>query len=95
MSYLTLDGVSHYYFSKKQYTESLHNISFSVKKNEFVALLGPSGCGKSTLLSMISGMLQPAEGEILINNEKIEIKRFRNWLYAAAGLFISMENHYR
>ncbi|MEK4302191.1 ABC transporter ATP-binding protein [Oceanobacillus sp. FSL W8-0428] len=73
MSYLTLDGVSHYYFSKKQYTESLHNISFSVKKNEFVALLGPSGCGKSTLLSMISGMLQPAEGEILINNEKIEI----------------------
>ncbi|GIO24946.1 ABC transporter ATP-binding protein [Oceanobacillus sp. J11TS1] len=73
MSYLTLDRVSHYYFSKKQYTEALHNISFFVRKNEFVSLLGPSGCGKSTLLSLISGMLQPAEGEILINGEKMEI----------------------
>jgi len=72
MSYLTLDRVSHYYFSKKQYTEALHNISFSVKKNEFVSLLGPSGCGKSTLLSLISGMLHPAEGNILVNGEKID-----------------------
>ncbi|GAA0350656.1 ABC transporter ATP-binding protein [Oceanobacillus oncorhynchi subsp. oncorhynchi] len=72
MSYLTLDRVSHYYFSKKQYTEALHNISFSVKKNEFISLLGPSGCGKSTLLSLISGMLQPAEGNILVNGKNID-----------------------
>lgn len=72
MSYLTLDRVSHYYFSKKHYTKALHNISFSVKKNEFVALLGPSGCGKSTLLSIISGMIQQAEGEIRLHDENLQ-----------------------
>ncbi|EHA1204914.1 TPA: ABC transporter ATP-binding protein [Vibrio alginolyticus] len=45
-------------------------ISFSVKKGEFVTLLGPSGCGKTTLLKMIGGFQIPSKGDILIN-EKI------------------------
>ncbi|NOH78204.1 ABC transporter ATP-binding protein [Vibrio sp. RE86] len=44
------------------------DISFSVKKGEFVTLLGPSGCGKTTLLKMIGGFQIPSSGDILIND---------------------------
>ncbi|TFH90428.1 ABC transporter ATP-binding protein [Vibrio ouci] len=44
------------------------DVSFSVKKGEFVTLLGPSGCGKTTLLKMIGGFQIPTEGDILIND---------------------------
>jgi ABC-type nitrate/sulfonate/bicarbonate transport system ATPase subunit len=45
----------------------LEDISFSVTRNEIVALLGTSGCGKSTLLNIIAGLLEPDRGEISIN----------------------------
>jgi len=43
---------------------ALKNISFSMKKNERVAILGPNGSGKSTLLKMLSGIYLPDSGEI-------------------------------
>lgn len=49
---------------------AIEDISFSVKEGEFVSIVGPSGCGKSTLLSIISGLLTPTYGEILVNGEK-------------------------
>ena len=49
-------------------TSVLSNISFSVDYGEFVSIVGPSGCGKSTLLSLISGMIEPQEGEIVFDN---------------------------
>ncbi|MDO5337689.1 MAG: ABC transporter ATP-binding protein [Eubacteriales bacterium] len=52
-------------------TEVLSHISFSVSPSEFVAIVGPSGCGKSTLLNLISGLLQPDRGEILIHGQPI------------------------
>ncbi|MGM8365151.1 ABC transporter ATP-binding protein [Virgibacillus sp. W0181] len=71
MSYLTLDKVSHHYFSKKNFTKALDELSFSVDKGEFVAILGPSGCGKSTILSIIAGLIEPTEGDVLLNKQKI------------------------
>ena len=44
----------------------IKNISFNVKKGEFLALLGHNGSGKSTLAKMFNGMLTPDEGEVLI-----------------------------
>lgn len=49
-------------------TKVLDNISFSVEYGEFVSIVGPSGCGKSTLLSLISGMIEPEEGELIFAN---------------------------
>ncbi|MBD5551550.1 MAG: ATP-binding cassette domain-containing protein [Lachnospiraceae bacterium] len=46
-------------------TCALTDISFSVKKGEFIAIVGPSGCGKSTLLSLIAGLLTPESGKVL------------------------------
>ena len=50
-------------------TPALTNLSFQVKKGEFVSIVGPSGCGKSTLLSIIAGLNKPESGEILIHQE--------------------------
>lgn len=47
------------------------DISFEVKKGEFVTLLGPSGCGKTTLLKMIGGFQTPSAGDILINQKVV------------------------
>ena len=43
---------------------ALKNMNLEIADGEFVALLGPSGCGKSTTMNMISGMIEPSEGEI-------------------------------
>ncbi len=48
-------------------TSALTNISFQVKRGEFVSVVGPSGCGKSTLLSLIAGLNTPESGKILID----------------------------
>ncbi len=47
--------------------EAVRDVSFSVRRGEFVALLGPSGSGKSTILNMIATLVKPSAGEILID----------------------------
>ncbi|MEA4895341.1 MAG: ABC transporter ATP-binding protein [Oscillospiraceae bacterium] len=49
------------------------DVSIAVKKGEIFALLGENGAGKSTLMSMLFGMYEPDEGEILIRGEKVRI----------------------
>lgn len=44
----------------------LRQVSFDVKRGDFVALLGASGCGKSTLLRLMAGLLQPTSGQICV-----------------------------
>lgn len=63
---LELDHVSYAYHSKTGETYAISDISFQIRKGEFIAITGPSGCGKSTLLSLISGLLTPDEGRILL-----------------------------
>ncbi|MBQ9113028.1 MAG: ABC transporter ATP-binding protein [Clostridia bacterium] len=58
----------------KQYGDgeaALNDVSFDVKKGEFLSVLGPSGCGKTTLLRIIVGLLAPSEGRILLDGEDI------------------------
>ncbi|MBV9558083.1 MAG: ABC transporter ATP-binding protein [Pseudolabrys sp.] len=51
--------------------EAVRNVSFSVRRGEFVALLGPSGSGKSTVLNMIATLLRPSAGGILIDGKPL------------------------
>lgn len=50
------------------------DVSIQVKKGEIYALLGENGAGKSTLMSMLFGMYEPDEGEIIIRGEKVKIQ---------------------
>jgi len=59
------------YFGLEGETEALKRISFSVATGEFVAIIGQSGCGKSTLLSLISGILRPTDGAVLIDGKAV------------------------
>jgi len=49
----------------------IHNLDLSIKKGEFYALIGPNGAGKSTLIKLLSGLLQPTKGEILLDGINI------------------------
>jgi len=63
---------------------ALDNVSFSVKKGEFVLIVGSSGSGKSTLLNMIGLLDHPTQGKVMIdgfdtsNLTDNEISKFRN-----------------
>lgn len=53
----------------------LDDISFEVKKGEFLCIVGPTGCGKTTFLNSITKLYQPTSGEILVNNEPVDLKK--------------------
>ncbi|GLC82973.1 ABC transporter ATP-binding protein [Lacrimispora brassicae] len=53
----------------------LDDISFEVKKGEFLCIVGPTGCGKTTFLNSLTKLYQPTKGEILINNEAVDLKK--------------------
>ena len=53
----------------------LNDISFEVKKGEFLCIVGPTGCGKTTFLNCITKLYEPTKGQILINNEPVNPKK--------------------
>lgn len=49
----------------------LNDVNLNIKTNEIVALIGPSGAGKSTILNLITNVLSPDSGEIIVDNINI------------------------
>ncbi len=50
---------------------AVNEVSFTVPRGEFVALVGPSGSGKTTMLAMLAGLLRPTSGEIAIAGQTL------------------------
>lgn len=53
----------------------LDNVSFDVKKGEFLCVVGPTGCGKTTFLNCLTKLYEPTEGEILIDGEPVDLRK--------------------
>jgi ATP-binding cassette subfamily B protein RaxB len=66
-----------------RYSESepwvLHGVSFRVEAGETVAIAGTSGCGKTTLLKILASLLQPTQGEILIDGQPLSHVGIARW----------------
>ena len=69
--YIEIQNVEQTFKTKKGPFCALKNISLTVAKGEFVALIGHSGCGKSTLLNLIAGLTTPTQGSLLCANREI------------------------
>ena len=69
---LEVKNIGKKYQNKEGEVQALKNVNFRVKEGEFVSIIGPSGCGKSTLLSIIAGLEKKSEGEIYIENKKVD-----------------------
>ena len=52
-------------------TEAVRDVSFTVRKGEFITIVGPSGCGKSTLLKIASGLLEPTAGVVRVDRDRL------------------------
>ena len=60
-------SIKSFFKRKYKYVKAVDNISFDIKKGEIVGYIGPNGAGKSTTIKMLSGILTPDEGELLID----------------------------
>jgi NitT/TauT family transport system ATP-binding protein len=69
---ITVANLDKRYRSGANEVVAVDNVSFEVRKGEFVALLGPSGCGKSTILNMVAGLLTKSAGTIRIDADAVE-----------------------
>ena len=74
---------------------ALNNINFKIKKGETIGIIGESGSGKSTLIDIILGLLDPAKGQIIIDNQSMHLAK-RNWQnkigYVPQTIFLNDES---
>ena len=71
MEILRIENLNKIYGKGDKQVKAVDNVSFSVEKGEFVAIIGASGSGKSTLLHLIGGVDRPTSGKVFIEGKDI------------------------
>jgi len=69
---INVTHVSKIYETGEVEVKALDNVSFEIKKGEFVAIMGPSGSGKSTLMHILGALDTPTKGEYILDGENVE-----------------------
>ena len=62
--FVSINSLTKAYQTESETITAIEDISFKVKRGEFITMAGPSGCGKSTLLHIIAGLLEPTNGKV-------------------------------
>ena len=65
-------------FAYKNKENVFEDLSFSINRNEFIAIVGDSGIGKTTLIDLLAGLVEPTKGEILLNGKKLKTENKNN-----------------
>ena len=71
MELLRVEHLSKIYGTGDNEIRALDDVSFSVEKGQFVAIVGPSGSGKSTLLHILGGVDRPTEGKVFVDGQDV------------------------
>lgn len=71
MDILKIENLSKIYGEGENQVKALDNVSFSVPKGQFVAIVGPSGSGKSTLLHILGGVDKPTSGKVYLDGQDV------------------------
>jgi len=58
---------------------AINHVSFMLERNEILGLIGPNGAGKTTMISLISGTLEPTEGEVLFEGTPEAVDAMVDW----------------
>jgi len=69
--------IKNLFHPEKKIIHALNNVSFEVKRSEFVAYAGPNGAGKSTTMKLLAGMLRPTEGSVSVLGMSPEKERIK------------------
>ena len=75
---IKIENLSKSFRTEEVETLALRNVSLSVEKGEFVAIMGPSGCGKSTLLNILGLLDNPTEGTYLLDGTNVSDLKEKN-----------------
>ena len=71
MEILRVEHLSKIYGKGENEVRALDDVSFSVEKGQFVAIIGPSGSGKSTLLHILGGVDRPTSGKVFLEGQDV------------------------
>lgn len=93
---VAVQDVSLTYHEPTQETHAVANLSFTVARGEFVAIVGPSGCGKTSVLSMLAGLMEPSSGSIRIQDNKrpgymLQRDHLLDWRTIEGNIMLALE----
>lgn len=86
--YIDVKDISRTFLQNEKNLNVINNISFNVKKGEFICIVGSSGCGKSTLLRILSGLDRNHGGEVFVDGKEVnKPSKERGFVFQEARLF--------
>jgi len=84
--FIKVNGVTKYFGESEKPT--LKDINVNINEDEFIAILGPSGSGKSSLLRIITGLIEPTEGEVIFDGKKVNgVNQYASIVFQSFALY--------